>query len=233
MMACSKFCVSQQHSKKVFYTFLILLFLLNVGYAQRKVKPYRCGYAPKDFTDLKTNFDNMTSQFGCKPGEKIASVGASNGAVEAQISVFIDSLDWTIQDIDTACLNRTEFKKVLDYHERLKGQPLKASFELVLGEQCKTNLQSDYYDRILLCNVYHELSNPKCLVADIHTALKASGRLVVMELMATKIGQKKRDCGHRMLWEPDFVNDLNSLGFHLEEKLTNKSVFTFFVFSKS
>jgi hypothetical protein len=38
-------------------------------------------------------------------------VGASNGAIEAQISVFIDSINWTIQDIDSSCLNRKNLDK--------------------------------------------------------------------------------------------------------------------------
>jgi hypothetical protein len=92
---------------------LLIVSALTAGalLGQKKERPFKCGIVPKDYNELKKNYEDFAKPFNRKKGETIAIVGASNGAIEAQISVFIDSINWTIQDIDSSCLNRKNLDK--------------------------------------------------------------------------------------------------------------------------
>lgn len=197
---------------KIGLFFSVLLLLVPV-YAQ-KVKPYSCGYFSKTFEELKENFEAGRAM-GAASGEKIASVGASNGYREVQTSVFIENINWTLQDIDTSCLNEREFQKVIRYHEQLAGTKINATFNLVVGEKDQTNLTRSFFDRILLINVYHELSNKEKILEDIRGALNEKGVLVVMERMGKKPGERHGDCGLPKLFEPDYLADMKKAGFDL------------------
>lgn len=176
------------------------------------------------------NYQRSSQYFGCQPGEYIASVGASNGYIEAQISLFVDHLEWYLQDIDSACL--FEFPKVRTHFEQLSGKPINATFQLVLGSFLQTNLPDQYFDRILLSNVYHELSDRGAILRDLYTKLKPGGVMIIMERMARKKGERHKDCGHVKLVEPDFIQEMRSFSFRLRKKeasatLPNLQFFTF------
>ena len=173
---------------------ILFLALFIVGLstsAQKKERPYKCGAVPKSMSDVEFNFKNFGQSFNCKPGERIASIGASNGIREVEIAAFTDSIFWTIQDIDTACLNTTEFGNVLAYHEKLIGKSIKGDFKIVIGDLHRTNLQQNYYDRVIMSYVYHELADKESIMADIRRSLNSKGVLVIMEDVAKKIGQKR------------------------------------------
>jgi hypothetical protein len=212
--------------------FILSVLIVGLANAQKKTRPYKCGYITKDRAALLLNNKNYLRFYGCKEGEKIASVGASNGYVEVQIAIFVGKIDWTIQDIDTTCLNQRELEKVIDYHEKLMSEPIIGNFEIVVGEPHKTNLKKNFYDRILLSNVYHELTDRKSILIDIIEALSQDGVVVIMERMAKKIGQKRKDCGHVMLWEPDLLAEMKGFGFSYVTKEENSFGNTFYTFGK-
>jgi ubiquinone/menaquinone biosynthesis C-methylase UbiE len=214
-------------------TTLILWSVFNISnFAQKPLKPFKCGYPTKDTTELKRFYKSNLSLIEVKNGERIASVGAMNGYQEVQIAIMRDSIDWTLQDIDTNCLNQTEFNKVFNYYEKMKGSPIIGKFSLLVGDETKTNLSENSYDRVLLINVYHELTDKTAILNDIHRALKKNGRLVIMEAVAKKKGQKRRDCHHIRPWEPDFLKELEALHFKfIDRKRQNeKALLSFYTF---
>ncbi len=196
---------------------LIIVFLWTFtvnGFSQSKIiRPYKCGYFFESLEGLQKSYNNNSIHFDCKKGETIASVGASDGYVEAQIATFIDSINWYIQDIDTACLNKKELNNVIAYHEKLKGSKIIGNFSLVIGDVHKTHLPENIFDRILLANVYHELSDRKNMMTDIYKNLKPDGVVVIMERMAKRRGKWHRDCNNLMLYEPDFINEMKSFSY--------------------
>ena len=217
--------------KSVLSLLLISAFLIS-AYGQKKVRPYRCGLVTKD---LEANYNSFWKHVNVKKGERIASVGCCNGYIEAQIAAFNDSIEWTLQEIDTACLNKTNWSKVLMHHEKLKGKSIVGTFTLLKGDESKTNLTQNYYDRILLFNVYHELSSQESILVDIKGALNNKGQLVIMERMARKKNAKRKDCGHVMPWEPDFYSQMIQLGFSIVQKdiAYEESLLTFYTFEKN
>ena len=51
----------------------------------------------------------------------------------------------------------------------------------MLGTQADPNLPDGALDLVLMVDVYHELSDPQTMLANIRTALKAGGRLMLLE----------------------------------------------------
>lgn len=221
--------------EKLYLISIISFTLLNNCAGQSTTQhPYKCGYVSKSFEVLQASYNNNSKLFDCKKGETIASVGASNGYVEAQIATFVDSIKWYIQDIDTACLSETELQKVIAYHEKLKGSKIIGNFTVVIGDVNKTNLPANTFDRILLANVYHELSDRKSIMTDIYKKLKPDGIVVIMERMAKKRGIMHHDCNNLMLYEPDFINEMKSFSYTLIKNQSRaKSIFLrYYTFKK-
>ncbi len=194
-------------------TLFCLAFAINCLSQSKIIRPYKCGYFLETLEGLQKSYYNNSRHFDCKKGETIASVGASDGYVEAQIATFIDSINWYIQDIDTVCLNQNELNKVIVYHEKLKGSKILGNFTLIIGTVHRTNLPVNTFDRVLLANVYHELTDRKNIMSDIYKTLKPGGVVVIMERIAKRRGKWHRDCNNLMLYEPDFINEMKSFSY--------------------
>ena len=216
--------------KNLFKIIIILGFFIPNSFGQEKPKRFKL--FPKDSINLKRFYDFNLSYFELKKGEKIASIGAGDGSLEVELAVFNEDIDWTLNDIDSASLNPIEFKKVLDYFENIIHKPIKGKFSFVIGEERKTNLSENTFDRILLNNVYHELSDKQVIMSDIHRALKVNGLIVIMEVMAGKLGQRHQGCNRLKPWEPDFLKEMDGFNFKLVKKNRPKkklpSTFYFF-----
>jgi len=199
--------------------YLVIAFMLVcVNAFGQKAKPYKCAFITKDFKEVKFNYNTFFKFLNVKKGESVASIGASSGYVEVQVAAIVDSVNWTLQDIDTSCLSKTNFEKLLRYHEKLKGSFISGEFKLVAGTIHQTNLAQNAFDRILMINVYHEISDRKSIMNDIKAALKPDGEIVLMERMGTKHGQKHGDCGLTKLWEPEFLDEMEEFGFNQVHK---------------
>ena len=138
--------------------------------------------------------------------------------MEASIASYVDGISWTLQDIDTVCLNTREFRKILAYTVTLKNKPIKDSFTIVIGNEKSTNLINNNYDRILLINTYHELPHKVDILKDIYAKLKINGCLVVSDRFAEKKGVVRKDCGHEEPTELELLSTLETAGFILISK---------------
>jgi ubiquinone/menaquinone biosynthesis C-methylase UbiE len=210
---------------------IIISLQINTTAFCQAEEPYKCGFVLKSFDDVKYNFKYMWRYFNCKEGEKIASIGASNGYGEVQISCFIENIHWTIQDINKICLNENEFSNVFKYHEKLKGKPILGQFELVLGDEHRTNLPKNIFDRAIISNAYHEMTDRKNIMTDVHLSLKPNGEVVIMESMSKQIGDKHEDCGQLKILHTELLNEMKGFGFqyqhHVRVKKIDQSFYTF------
>lgn len=209
------------------YIVLIVVIIIFSGCrvfqkSAEKYKPYNFGWYPKSYSELYDNFKKYSVHFGCRQGETIASIGAGNGRVEVEISCEVNDISWYLEEIDS--MRFYEFDKVLHYHEKLKGTPIDATFNLVMGNEKSTNLPKGIFDRILMINVFHEIENRTEIMHEIHELLKPKGELVIMERMADKPGQMHGDCDFPKLYEPDFLEELQYYGFLLVADTTGEKV---------
>jgi SAM-dependent methyltransferase len=212
---------------------LAILPLLGIAQKNKTQRPYACGYYAKDFEAMKHSYES-TKFYDVQKGEKVASVGAANGSREVIIAAFVDSVDWTIQDIDTTCLNQVEFQKVMNHTERINGKPIIGKFRIVIGTERQTNLDRNSYDRIILANVYHELTDLESMMKDISRALNDSGVVLIQDRMNSKPNKIRKDCGHIGLYEPDFLKEMKGFGYELIGKKTepNFEQVAFYTFTK-
>ena len=221
---------------KISLTILLLFFsLAKASYciSQEKGLPFKCGYGVKSKVDLNRYFSNIYSNIEVNRNEFVASVGSSSGYVEVLISLFVDSVNWTLQDIDTSCLNRNELKKVISYYEEILPKKVNSNFEIIIGTTLQTNLPRGKFDKVILLNVFHELTDRISIMNDIKGSLNKNGQIVIMERMAKKTGQRHGDCGHFKLVEKDFLFEMSRYGFNCVKKCLpdNKSNLTFYTFN--
>jgi ubiquinone/menaquinone biosynthesis C-methylase UbiE len=216
----------------------MLLVFSNIT-AQKSPPPYKCGNVYKKIEDLKWIYHDIYSSLGVLKGETVASVGAGGGVIEVITSCFIDSINWTIQDVDTSCLNKYNFDKIVTYHEKLSNKKLNSTFDLVIGDYSKTNLPRNKFDRVLLVNVYHEFTDKDEIMADITGSLKKNGLLVIFEGIANKEGKRHGDCHHLILTESMLEKQMDNYGYDYvnkdivnEQRFINKRTDTFYTFRK-
>jgi len=220
------------------YFFATLAFLFSctkLVFCQQQGLSFECGYYPKDLKRMKKDYQRYGQHFGVIGGEKIACVGAGGANLELNAAVFNDNIQWTLQDIDTFCLNNIRLEKMIKYYEKLTSKPIVGEFNIVIGNDKSTNLTKNYYDRILMSNVYHELSEKEIISKEIYDCLKENGLIVLMERMGREAGEFHSDCGHPRLLEPDFLSEMEKIGFKLIEKVIaeKKSNLIFYTFTKT
>lgn len=223
--------------KNLYYSslFILSILYLTACASQKKSKnrTYDYSWYPKKFAEIQKHYENYAHFLGCKSGETIASIGAGNGTNEVAISCFVEDINWYLQEIDSGKLS--QFHEVLVHFEKLNEKEVHAKFELVLGTATATNLPQNHFDRIIMNNVYHELSDRKAIMEDISGLLKQNGQLVIMEPMARKPGEKHANCNHLRLYDPDFLMEMEQFGYNLAkkevgEKLSFLTYYTFTVF---
>ena len=220
--------------KNLFKIIIILCFFTPDILGQEILKPDKFKIYVKNMTQLKNAYKYDLSHIEVKKGEKVASIGAGDGSKEVQIAIVNEGIDWTLQEIDSVSLNPKSFKNVIESFEKIIQKPINENFSIVIGNLEKTNLLYDAYDRVLLLNVYHEITDRQRFMAEIHRVLKEKGRVVIMESMARKIGQRHQGCNDLKLWEPDFLTEMEKFNFKLvtRNRPREKSFETFFVFEK-
>jgi SAM-dependent methyltransferase len=110
---------------------------------------------------------------GIRPGMTVADVGAGTGYLTIPIATMVGPAGKVYaNDIQPAMLGLIEAKA--------RQQQL-GNVETVRGAEDDARLPSDAIDLVLLADVYHELRQPQPMLAGIRRALRANGRLALIE----------------------------------------------------
>jgi hypothetical protein len=83
---------------KKLFIFIVFTIFTNTIFAQKNIKPYRCGWVDYDTVKLYETYNQNLKYWNIKKGETVASIGAQNGNLEVRYSLFVDSIHWTLQD---------------------------------------------------------------------------------------------------------------------------------------
>ena len=167
--------------------FTLLLVFLSIAFAnslygqKSKKRPFECGV---HFTSLKElRVDPKVKSYlqhgNFKAGDIIADVGTENGYLPLIISIFHDSLNFFLQDINERCLNPLEFKQVHNYYSVLHAKEIGNSFEFIIGEQNDTRLPKATFDKIMMNDVVHQLYEPFVFFEGMKACLKHDGLLYI------------------------------------------------------
>jgi predicted methyltransferase len=110
---------------------------------------------------------------GVTPGSTVADIGAGSGYFTERLARLVGANGKVYaNDIQQG---------MLDLLRRRLDREHLANVTLVLGEPADPKLPPATIDMALMVDVYHELSDPQTMLANIRKALKPSGRLVLIE----------------------------------------------------
>ena len=196
---------------------LSIIFLFVTVYplaAQRltRIKDY-CGLYFRSMSDLLQQKQEELAFYQFRPGQVVASIGAQCCHWEAAFAATGDSLQFYLQDIDSAYFNARQADFSWHYYDSLRGRPMTSSYQLVLGNEQSTGLPSGRFDKILIINSFHEFTAPAAMLADIRDKLKPEGLLYIDESVPRKPGQLHGICKHPMLTPEELNAVLTENGF--------------------
>lgn len=159
------------------------------------------------------------------PGEHIVDVGAKGANLAGVLSMFYDNLDITVEDIDSSCLNDKQVAFVLDYYASINEgrKPKGINCHVVIGTERSTTLPDAAFQKVFFINTYHEVTKPKEMLADLYRILRSGGTLYVQEKVTESKPLQRKDCGHIMPVEAEFLKAFSDAGFKLDKTKVTES----------
>jgi precorrin-6B methylase 2 len=153
--------------------------------------------------------DRMLASLEIKPGSFVADIGAGVGYHTWRLAEIVGPAGRVIaEDIQEGMIGRLR-KNITD--RKLNN------VDIVLGTPTDPKLPANSIDLVLMVDVYHEFSDPVTMMNRIRSALKADGRVVLVEF-------RKEDPRvpiqplHKMSVE-DVRSELEPLGFRFQRTL--------------
>ncbi|GHM99653.1 hypothetical protein WSM22_11430 [Cytophagales bacterium WSM2-2] len=180
-----------------------------------------------DTKRIQQTFPEIIAFIGIKPEQAFADVGASSGYYTLMIATLLHNVDIYIQDIDTACLNRREVDKVIDYYSRQTNSDQRVSnnIHLVTGTPVQTNLPDGAIDRIYTNATFHVLGNRDALFSDLRKKLRPGGRIVIRDGFAKRKGTPEfctdKKCGKKLLPTDSLFAVMRRHGFVPDDSVAN------------
>ena len=120
--------------------------------------------------------DEVFKALGVRPGSVVADVGAGSGYFTVRLSRAVgpEGRIYAV-DIGESVLSRLR--------SRVENEHL-ANVQVVEGTADDPKLPAGALDSVLIVNAYHEMARHQAMLAQIRTALKPDGRLVILEPIA-------------------------------------------------
>ena len=153
--------------------------------------------------------DRMLAALDVKKGSVVADVGAGVGYLVWRLAKLVGPMGKVIgEDIQEGMISLLE-KNIND--RKLKN------VQVILGTPSDPKLPANALDLVLMVDVYHEFSEPVIMMKHIRDALKADGRVVLVEF-------RKEDPAvpiqplHKMSVQ-DVRSELEPLGFKFQRSL--------------
>lgn len=142
--------------------------------------------------------------------DKIADIGAGSGYHVFKMAK--QASEGIIYAVDI----QDEMLAVL---EQKKGEGNYGNVKVVKGGEKSINLPKNVLDKVLLVDVYHEMSHPMELLQSIYDSLKEDGKLYLIEYRSEDPNVPIKRL-HKMS-EEQAVKELKTIGFRLEENIAN------------
>jgi ubiquinone/menaquinone biosynthesis C-methylase UbiE len=195
---------------------LVVLLLLDVARAQaprRQPAPTMgvegAGWLIRPERIQEEDPDRMLSSLGIKKGSVVADIGAGVGYHTWRLANMVGPTGKVIaEDIQEGMIALLR-KNITD--RNLKN------VDIVLGTQTDPKLPDNTLDLVLMVDVYHEFADPMSMMNHVRNALKADGRVVLVEF-------RKEDATvpiqplHKMSLQ-EVRSELEPLGFKFQRTL--------------
>jgi tetratricopeptide (TPR) repeat protein len=184
-------------------------------YSTHPSRPFKYGYAYTK-EECKEYLSEYLTEYKFKKGDVIADIGAASGWKDAAFSVLVDSMTFYIEDIDTDCLNKSQFEKVLNHYNKVRETPQTNKFHFVIGNQIETNLPDSIFDKIIFDNSFHEIYYLTDLLEDVYDKIKPNGQIIIRDGFSNKYKNTHlRGCDIKGYKVSYVVKLLEQQGFYL------------------
>ena len=112
--------------------------------------------------------ETILTETGIKPGDYVLDYGCGPGGYAAPASILLGEAG-RVYALD---INPLAVKRV----QKIALKKQLANIETICSD-CKTGLHDNSLDMILLYDIFHMLSNPDAVMAELHRTLKPKGTL--------------------------------------------------------
>ncbi len=145
-----------------------------------------------------------------QPKDAIADIGAGSGYhVFKMATMAKEGLVYAV-DIQEEML--AEISRKMEADEVNNVKPVK-------GTEKSVNLPTNSVDKVLIVDVYHEVSYPKELMASLYKAMRVDAKLYLIEYRAEDATVPIKEI-HKMS-EDQAVKEMKAAGFRLEKNIGN------------
>jgi protein-L-isoaspartate O-methyltransferase len=160
--------------------------------------------------EKEENTAKLLQHMNITSGDVIADIGAGSGYHVFKMSSIADDIFVYAVDIQDEML--------AEMNERIIDNEID-NVALIKGGEKSVNLAENSVDKILMVDVYHEFSYPIEMLASIKSALRADGKIYLIEYRAedSRVPIKKI---HKMS-EKQAVKEFEAAGFRLEKNKEN------------
>jgi ubiquinone/menaquinone biosynthesis C-methylase UbiE len=177
---------------------------INAPFQKPDVKAYIKRFESAD-RETYARRHAIVAALGLVPGMSVADVGAGTGLFTRLLAEQVGPTG-KVFAVDIA----PRFLAHITAESRKRGQ---TQVRTVLGDQDTTNLASDSVDLVFMCDVYHHLEKPARTLASIHAALRAGGKLVVVEFDRVEGRSTSFVLQHVRANQDVFRKEIESAGF--------------------
>lgn len=143
-----------------------------------------------------------------KPGMSVCDFGCGNGYHTFPLAAMVGK-EGRVVGVDIQM-------PFVDAVKRQAAEKNLSQVEVILAKEDHPGLKKEEFDVILLVDVYHELSDPALILQSLKTALKAEGRLVLVEYREEDPDVPIR-AEHKMS-RPQILKELAANGFVFEKE---------------
>ncbi|HTH56819.1 MAG TPA: methyltransferase domain-containing protein [Cyclobacteriaceae bacterium] len=143
----------------------------------------------------------------------VADVGSGEGWLDAGLGVYVDSVQFYLEDIDSSLMKSKKLTEALTAYVSLKGKPISSVYRRAVGTEKSTGLPENTFDKVLLIDSFHHFTFTEEMLADLFRILKVGGKLVVYDPVARKTGEKYRLCKKKIYTEKEITTAFANAGF--------------------
>lgn len=168
------------------------------------------GWLERPERDTEENTADLLGNMGIQAGDTVADIGAGSGYHVFKIAPKLgEGLIYAV-DIQDEMLAALASKMQ-------KGK--QKNIAAIKGSEKSVNLAENSVDKVLMVDVYHEFEYPFEMIASIKKALKADGKIFLIEYRGedAKVPIKKL---HKMT-EEQAVKEMRAAGMKLERNIGN------------
>lgn len=160
--------------------------------------------------EAEENTSILIKNMNIQPSDTIADIGAGSGYHAFKMAAMAKKGHIYAVDIQDEMLEAIEQKK---------EEKSISNIATIKGDTKNVNLPENSMDKVLMVDVYHEFDFPAEMIASIKRALRADGKIYLIEYRGedATIPIKKI---HKMT-EKQSVKEIQAAGFILEENIDN------------